>query len=146
IILCELVRTTLVCAGKTCTGNSLFGLAAVMFEFHLPEKSSYVKLKCLDFNISMSRDGSVVYLCLSSVICVFVHELGHALAAASEGVHVEYVAIFLAVLFPGALVAFNHSSLQALPVVASLRIYCAGFEAVLGHLQWSKQTPFGFNI
>ncbi|KAL9162681.1 hypothetical protein ABFS82_07G115100 [Erythranthe guttata] len=69
---------------------------------------------------------NMVYLCLSSVICVFVHELGHALAAASEGVHVEYVAIFLAVLFPGALVAFNHSSLQALPLVASLRIYCAG--------------------
>ncbi|KAL7089795.1 hypothetical protein ACP275_13G205000 [Erythranthe tilingii] len=107
IILCELVRTTLVFAGNTSTGNSLFGLGSVIGGLH----------------ISLPN---MVYLCLSSVICVFVHELGHALAAASEGVHVEYVAIFLAVLFPGALVAFNHSSLQALPVVASLRIYCAG--------------------
>lgn len=44
----------------------------------------------------------------------------------SEGVQIEYVAFFFAVLFPGALVAFNHSSLQALPGVSSLRIYCAG--------------------
>lgn len=44
----------------------------------------------------------------------------------SEGVQMEYVAFFYALLFPGALVAFNHTSLQALPSVASLRIYCAG--------------------
>lgn len=44
----------------------------------------------------------------------------------SEGVHTEYIAIFLAVFFPGAVVAFNYASLQALPAVASLRIYCAG--------------------
>lgn len=56
-----------------------------------------------------------------SVIIVDAISLG-----CSEGVQVEYVAIFLAVLFPGALVAFNRASLQALPVVASLRVYCAG--------------------
>ena len=38
----------------------------------------------------------------------------------------EYTAVFLAVLFPGALVAFNHELLQALPRIAALRIYCAG--------------------
>lgn len=38
----------------------------------------------------------------------------------------EYIAVFLAVLFPGALVAFNDELLQALPINATLRIYCAG--------------------
>ncbi|KAK4384068.1 Membrane-bound transcription factor site-2 protease [Sesamum angolense] len=63
------------------------------------------------------------YLCISSIIGVIV---GHGLAAASEGVQVEYIAVFLAMLFPGALVAFNHTSLEVLPDMASLRIYCAG--------------------
>lgn len=38
----------------------------------------------------------------------------------------EYFAVFLAVLFPGAMVALNHELLQTLPRFASLRIYCAG--------------------
>ncbi|RZC46769.1 hypothetical protein C5167_039718 [Papaver somniferum] len=44
----------------------------------------------------------------------------------SEGVHIEFIAIFLATLFPGALVAFNYEMLQSLPQFAVLRIYCAG--------------------
>lgn len=44
----------------------------------------------------------------------------------SEGVQIEYIALFFALVFPGALVAFNDASLQLLPGVASLRIYCAG--------------------
>lgn len=44
----------------------------------------------------------------------------------SEGIQMEYIAIFIAVLFPGALVAFNYELLQALPRFAALRIYCAG--------------------
>lgn len=38
----------------------------------------------------------------------------------------EYIAVFLAVLFPGALLAFDHELLQALSKVSALRIYCAG--------------------
>lgn len=44
----------------------------------------------------------------------------------SEGIQMDYVAIFLVFLFPGALVAFNHDALQALSPRASLRVYCAG--------------------
>lgn len=44
----------------------------------------------------------------------------------SEGIQVEYVAIFVAVLFPGALVAFDYELLQAVPKFSALRIYCAG--------------------
>ncbi|KAJ8574344.1 hypothetical protein K7X08_026149 [Anisodus acutangulus] len=70
--------------------------------------------------------ADIGYLCISSIISVSVHELGHALAAASEGIQMEYIAVFLAVLFPGALVAFNHELLQALSKGSALRIYCAG--------------------
>ncbi|VFQ64275.1 unnamed protein product [Cuscuta campestris] len=70
--------------------------------------------------------AGIGYLCLSTIISVSVHELGHALAAASEGIQMVYIAVFLAVIFPGALVAFNHEMLQALPKPAALRIYCAG--------------------
>lgn len=38
----------------------------------------------------------------------------------------EYVAIFMAVLFPGALVALNYDLLENLPLFSMLRIYCAG--------------------
>lgn len=44
----------------------------------------------------------------------------------SEGIQAEYVAIFVAVLFPGALVAFDYELLQAVPKFSALRIYCAG--------------------
>ena len=42
----------------------------------------------------------------------------------SEGIQMEYIAIFIAVLFPGALVAFNSDLLQALPHFTILRVYC----------------------
>lgn len=44
----------------------------------------------------------------------------------SEGIEIQYVAVFVALLFPGALVAFNNELLQALPRVKALHIYCAG--------------------
>lgn len=44
----------------------------------------------------------------------------------SEGVHIEYIAIFLALVFPGALVAFDYELLESLPHFSALRIYCAG--------------------
>lgn len=44
----------------------------------------------------------------------------------SEGMKLEYVAVFIALLFPGALVAFNHDALQDLSCFSALRIYCAG--------------------
>ncbi|XP_031384427.1 membrane-bound transcription factor site-2 protease homolog isoform X4 [Punica granatum] len=69
--------------------------------------------------ISLADAGFIV---LSTLISVCAHEIGHAIAAASEGVQVEHVAIFIAVLFPGALVAFNQDSLQALQLLCNLWI------------------------
>jgi len=44
----------------------------------------------------------------------------------SEGLQIEYIAIFIAILFPGALVAFNYELLQTLPHFTALRVYSAG--------------------
>ncbi|GAV71290.1 Peptidase_M50 domain-containing protein [Cephalotus follicularis] len=76
------------------------------------------------FNLSLF---DAAYLLVSTLISVSVHEFGHALAAASEGIQTEYISIFLfALVFPGALVAFNFDLLQALSPFAALRVYCAG--------------------
>ncbi|KAK6233198.1 hypothetical protein SCA6_003271 [Theobroma cacao] len=91
--------------------------------------------------ISLSDAG---YLFVSTLFSVSVHEFGHAVALASEGIQLEYIAVFLAVLFPGALVAFDHDLLQALPRLTALRVYCAGiwhnavFCAVCGLLLFLK--------
>ncbi|XP_062216827.1 membrane-bound transcription factor site-2 protease homolog isoform X2 [Phragmites australis] len=63
---------------------------------------------------------------ISTILSIAFHEFGHAIAAASEGVQIEYVAIFVALLFPGALVALNYDLLQNLHLFSMLRIYCAG--------------------
>lgn len=44
----------------------------------------------------------------------------------SEGVKAEYFSVFIAVFFPGALVAFDNDLLQEMPYFSALRIYCAG--------------------
>ncbi|CAK7335975.1 unnamed protein product [Dovyalis caffra] len=66
------------------------------------------------------------YLLFSTLISVSVHEFGHSVAAASEGIPTEYIAIFVAVLFPGALVALNYELLEELQPFTALRVYCAG--------------------
>ncbi|KAH9607936.1 hypothetical protein KSS87_019996 [Heliosperma pusillum] len=96
------------------------------------------------FKMSLADLG---YLVAATVISVTVHEFGHVAAAASvhfssgflilsivgisspgisEGIELEYIAIFLAILFPGALVAFNYELLHSKPRSTALRIYCAG--------------------
>ncbi|WOK98580.1 membrane-bound transcription factor [Canna indica] len=74
-------------------------------------------------SISIMDVGSII---VSTLLSVGLHEFGHAIAATSEGVHIEYIAVFLAILVPGALVAFNLQYLQSLPHSAVLRIYGAG--------------------
>lgn len=46
----------------------------------------------------------------------------------------EYIAVFIAAIFPGGLVAFDDDLLQSLPSFNALRIYCAGIwhNAVVG--------------
>ncbi|XP_004293823.1 PREDICTED: membrane-bound transcription factor site-2 protease-like [Fragaria vesca subsp. vesca] len=70
--------------------------------------------------------NDAVYVVAATLVSVSVHEFGHALAAASEGIRMEYVAVFVACAFPGALVAFDDDVMQALPCFSALRVYCAG--------------------
>ncbi|KAF7029955.1 hypothetical protein CFC21_041588 [Triticum aestivum] len=79
--------------------------------------------------LAPSFSGSIMdtsIIIASTILSIAFHEFGHAIAAASEGVQMEYVAIFMAVLFPGALVALNYDLLENLPLFSMLRIYCAG--------------------
>ncbi|XP_039122072.1 uncharacterized protein LOC120258690 [Dioscorea cayenensis subsp. rotundata] len=75
--------------------------------------------------LSLSVMDTVIIV-FSTLFSVAIHELGHAIAAASTGLQIEYIAVFLAIIFPGALVAFNYDVLQSLPRFSMLRIYCAG--------------------
>ncbi|PRQ30241.1 putative S2P endopeptidase [Rosa chinensis] len=77
-------------------------------------------------SVSANPLNDAVYVVVATLVSVSVHEFGHALAAASEGIRMEYVAVFVACIFPGALVAFNDDVMQALPCFTALRVYCAG--------------------
>ncbi|CAN1328026.1 Membrane-bound transcription factor site-2 protease homolog [Linum perenne] len=77
------------------------------------------------YGISLSI-GDAAHLVFATLVSVSVHEFGHAIAAASEGIQVEYIALFIAVLFPGALVAFDYELLHGLERINALRVYCAG--------------------
>ncbi|OQU87250.1 membrane-bound transcription factor site-2 protease homolog isoform X3 [Sorghum bicolor] len=79
----------------------------------------------LTSGLSISIVDTIIII-MSTILSIAFHEFGHAIAAASEGLQIEYVAIFVAVLFPGAFVALNYDLLQNLPLFSMLRIYCAG--------------------
>lgn len=127
--------------GVACTVAAVIGVSAIlMWEFLrnlFPHNRIYGSRNLsvtwllgndlLDSFSSLSTwisTASIMFL--SQVICVAVHEFGHAIAAASEGIQMEYIAIFLATIIPGALVSFNNDLLQSLPRLSTLRIYCAG--------------------
>ncbi|XP_020226345.1 membrane-bound transcription factor site-2 protease homolog isoform X2 [Cajanus cajan] len=111
ILLWELARTLHLCGGS----NKLGSFANTLF-FGFPSLLPGLSLTLADAG----------YICVSTVISVVVHEFGHAVAATSEGIQIEYIAIFIAILFPGALVAFNYELLQTSPHLTALRVYSAG--------------------
>ncbi|KFK28661.1 hypothetical protein AALP_AA7G029200 [Arabis alpina] len=111
-----------------------FGIASLilvtiflLLQFHTNPFSNLLASSLFGFNPSMRLSfSSIVYVLVSTVITVSVHELGHALAAASEGIQMEYIAVFVAAVFPGGLVAFDNDVLESLPSFNALRVYCAG--------------------
>ncbi|KAK2992556.1 hypothetical protein RJ640_010438 [Escallonia rubra] len=112
ILIWELAHALHLCGGNAQLGSILSGSF-----FGFPSSDSKLSISLADLG----------YMCVATIVSVSAHEFGHALAAASsEGIPIEYVAVFFAVLFPGALVAFNREMLQALPRPAALRVYSAG--------------------
>ncbi|KAG2408926.1 Membrane-bound transcription factor site-2 protease-like protein [Vigna angularis] len=110
ILLWELARTLQLLGGGIKLGNF-----ASTWLFGLPPLVPGLSLSLAD----------VGYACVSTIISVSVHEFGHAVAAtSSEGIQIEYIAIFIAILFPGALVAYE--LFQTVPYWTGLRVYSAG--------------------
>ncbi|CAL4948403.1 unnamed protein product [Urochloa decumbens] len=95
-----------------------------VFYFRTGYLSAWLKNLMTSGNSISVVDTTIIIM--STVFSIAFHEFGHAIAAASEGVEIEYVAIFVMVLFPGAFVALNYDLLQNLPLFSMLRIYCAG--------------------
>lgn len=63
---------------------------------------------------------------LTLLMCVFLHEAGHAMAAIRERVRLHGFGVFVFGFYPGAYVDLNTSDLQTLTPFSQLRVYCAG--------------------
>lgn len=68
--------------------------------------------------------GDVLYLGIALLCAMAVHELGHALAAATHDAQVAGVGAFVAFVFPGAYVQLE--GVERLSVPAQLQVYCGG--------------------
>lgn len=66
------------------------------------------------------------FYALTLLICAFIHEAGHALAAVRERVRLHGFGIFVFGFYPGAFVDLNAADLQSLSPFCQLRVYCAG--------------------
>ncbi|CAK0736192.1 hypothetical protein CVIRNUC_000706 [Coccomyxa viridis] len=67
-----------------------------------------------------------VYLWVATALSLAVHEAGHGLAAAAEGVGLGGVSLFLILLLPGASVSLNIDNLAELGSLKAVKIICAG--------------------
>ncbi|KAK7789542.1 hypothetical protein R5R35_010321 [Gryllus longicercus] len=74
-------------------------------------------------NLPLSDLG---YYAITLVTCSIVHEVGHAIAAVREDVHISGLGVLLVLVLPIAYVHLNTEQLQALPPKRQLRILCAG--------------------
>ncbi|XP_018323260.1 membrane-bound transcription factor site-2 protease [Agrilus planipennis] len=75
---------------------------------------------------------------ISMLICSLVHELGHALAAVNEDVHIEGIGFYIFFIIPVAYVNLNTDKLSKISLLRSLRIFCAGVwhNIVLAAVAW----------
>ncbi|KAJ3277523.1 Membrane-bound transcription factor site-2 protease [Borealophlyctis nickersoniae] len=81
---------------------------------------------------------AIGYYLIALFFSAIIHEAGHALSAASERVPVQSVGIFFYVLYPGAFVDLEPSTLAVISPINRLRIICAGVwhNAALGLMTW----------
>nr|CAD7454868.1 unnamed protein product [Timema tahoe] len=70
--------------------------------------------------------GDIGYYSLTLITCSVIHELGHAIAAVREDVHISGMGLMLVVICPVAYVQLNSEQLEALPPRRQLRVLCAG--------------------
>ena len=63
---------------------------------------------------------------LTLLVCVVLHEAGHALAALRERVRIHGFGFFLLGIYPGAYVDISDTDLNSLSPMRQLKIYSAG--------------------
>eukprot|EP00736_Rhodelphis_marinus_P000485 Rmarinus@m.24476 len=73
-------------------------------------------------NLPTNHLGYVFFAVLFSVV---IHEIGHALAAGAEGIHILKCGVFFVAMFPGAFVTLQQEITSA-SIFKQLKIYCAG--------------------
>lgn len=66
------------------------------------------------------------YYSLTLIISSIIHEIGHAIAAVKEDVHLSNVGINLFFILPVAYVSLNSDDIQKLNPKKALKIFCAG--------------------
>ncbi|XP_012276911.1 membrane-bound transcription factor site-2 protease [Orussus abietinus] len=89
------------------------------------DKNSVIILEPMLPGVNMPFND-IGYYTLTLAVCIVVHELGHALAAAREDVQVYGMGIGLIYIVPMAYTDINKEQLAALPVCNKLRVICAG--------------------
>lgn len=101
-------------------------LVAVIQDF-IPEKtiskSSILEPVIPGVNLPASEIG---YYSLSIIVCSFIHELGHAIAAVKEDVHIVNIGFNLFFILPVAYVNLSSEKLLNLNPWRQLKILCAG--------------------
>ncbi|XP_062510663.1 membrane-bound transcription factor site-2 protease-like isoform X2 [Corticium candelabrum] len=70
--------------------------------------------------------SQLVYFLVTIAVSGVLHELGHAVAAVSENVHIDGVGLFFFVMYPGAFVDLHTQHVTTLNSIQKLRIFCAG--------------------
>lgn len=70
--------------------------------------------------------NEIGYYLVTIIICCFMHELGHALAAVREDVQLFGVGILIVFIIPTTYVLLSRAKLDMLPLKNQLRVVCAG--------------------
>jgi len=116
------------------TLGSWFGLLAMLSSVALLSYSVYGSLAMEPeeqpltpvipgFNLPNSH---LLYYFFALTVSGILHEMGHAMAAISQGVTVNGFGVFLFFVYPGAFVDLCVEDMVGLSPVRQLRVYCAG--------------------
>lgn len=87
----------------------------------------YINVKPLVIGVNLPMSHLLYYI-MSLLVCIVIHELGHAVCAIHENIRLNHVGIIVIFIIPVIYVDIeNICSVQApISLFAKLRIYCAG--------------------
>uniref|UniRef100_A0A8D8Y7P6 Membrane-bound transcription factor site-2 protease n=1 Tax=Cacopsylla melanoneura TaxID=428564 RepID=A0A8D8Y7P6_9HEMI len=87
----------------------------------------YINVKPLVIGVNLPMSHLFYYI-TSLLVCIVIHELGHAVCALHENIRLNYVGIVLVFIIPVIYVDIEniHTAQVPISVLAKLRIYCAG--------------------